>query len=93
MGDRQISANISDETRKLIDKYAKTHGIKKGYLIEVALLHHLQALRELPTDVMIPPRLIVSEESLRNIASVLERPAAPTPAMKKLMRGGRAKGG
>ena len=93
MTDRQISASISEETAKLIDDYAEVHGVKKGYLIEAALLHHMQALRELPADVIIPPRIVVTEESMRQIADLLERPSARTPAMKKLMRDGRAKRG
>ncbi len=91
MADRQISATISEETGKLIDDYADAHGLKKGYLIETALLHHMQALRELPADVIIPPRVVVSEESMRKLADLLERPPAPTQPMNKLMRRGRAK--
>lgn len=83
MADRQISAYISEETRRLVDEYTEAHGLKKGFLVETALLHHLQALRELPADVIIPPRVVVSEESMRTIADLLERPPAPTPALKK----------
>lgn len=93
MADRQISATISEETAQLIDEYAEAHGIKKGFLIEQALLHHMQAFRELPADVIIPPRIIVTEQTMRMIADLLERPPAPTPAMKKLMRGSRARRG
>lgn len=93
MADRQISASISEETGKLVDDYADAHGLKKGYLIETALLHHLQALRELPADVIIAPRVVVTEESMRTIAALLERPPAPTPPMRKLMRSGRVKRG
>jgi uncharacterized protein (DUF1778 family) len=85
MADRQISATISEETARLLDEYAEAHGVKKGFLIEQALLHHMQALRELPADVIIPPRIVVTEESMRMIADLLERPPAPTPAMRKLM--------
>lgn len=93
MADRQVSASISEETAKLLDSYAEEHGVKKGYLIETALLHHMQALRELPADVIIPPRIVVTEESMRSIADLLEKPPAPTPAMKTLMHGGHAKRG
>ena len=54
MTDTQISAHISVETRELIERYTGAHGLKKGALVEQALLHHLQALRELPADVIIP---------------------------------------
>lgn len=87
MAGRQISAYISEETGKLVDEYTEAHGLKKGFLVETALLHHLQALRELPADVIIPPRIVVSEESMRTIIDLLERPQVTTPALKKLMRG------
>ena len=47
MADTQISAHISEETRDMVERYAGAHGMKKGALVEQALLHHLQALREL----------------------------------------------
>ena len=83
----QISAHISDETRKLLEAFVRTHGVKKAYLIETALLHHLQALRELPADVVIPPRLVVTRKSGDAIREVLTPPQEPTPAMKALMSG------
>ena len=44
----QISAYISKETKILVEQYVKSRGIKKAFLIESALLHHLQALKDLP---------------------------------------------
>lgn len=44
----QISAYISDETRALLERYVRRTGVKKRHVIEQALLHHLQALDELP---------------------------------------------
>ena len=85
----QISAHISQETKELLERYARAHGVKKGYLVERALLHHLQALRELPADVIIPPRIVVSRASGDLILDRIEKPPAPTPAMKRLMRGAR----
>ena len=51
----QISTIISGSTKEMVDRYTEAHGVKKGHLIEEALLHHLQALRELPADIIIPP--------------------------------------
>ena len=45
MADTQISAYVSDTTKELVERYVEAHGVKKGRLIEEALLHHLQALR------------------------------------------------
>ena len=53
MADTQISAHISQETKQLIERYADAHGVKRGALVEQALLHHLPALRELPADFII----------------------------------------
>ncbi len=55
MAETQISAHVSDTTKELVERYVEAHGVKKGHLIEEALLHHLLALRELPADVIIPP--------------------------------------
>jgi hypothetical protein len=85
--DTQISAQISDTTRKLMDKHVRRTGIKKGHLVEQALLHHLQALDELPAEYVVHPRIVVSrktgEEMLRQAGS-----AEPAAALRKLMRDG-----
>ena len=87
MSDTQISAFISDTTKELVERYAEAHGVKKGHLVEEALLHHLQALRELPADLIIPPRLIVSRDTFDRVAELVERPREPVQAMRDLMAG------
>jgi uncharacterized protein (DUF1778 family) len=87
MADTQISAYISEETRDQVERYAAAHGMKKGALVEQALLHHLQALRELPADLIIPPRLVLTEKSFKEVVKRLERPGKPTKAMRELMSG------
>lgn len=83
----QISALISETTRELMEKHVRQSGVKKGHLIEQALLHHLQALEQLPAEYIIHPRIVVSrkvgEEMLRHAES-----AEPTPAVRELMRDG-----
>jgi uncharacterized protein (DUF1778 family) len=91
MADTQISAYISDETKELVERYADTHGVKKGRLVEEALLHHLQALRELPADVIIPPRIVLSGESFERVGDLVKRPRTPTKALRDLMSGKSAK--
>ena len=86
MPEIQISAYISDKTKKLVEDYAEAHGVKKGFLIEEALLHHLQALRELPADVIIPPRLVVTEKTGKQLLARVRRPRRPTKAMRELFR-------
>jgi hypothetical protein len=82
----QISAYISKETKILVEQYVKSRGIKKAFLVESALLHHLQALKELPIDIVIPPRLVVSHESGNSILERLENPALPTEDMKAIFK-------
>jgi len=87
MAETQISAYISDTTREEVERYAEAHGLKKGSLVEQALLHHLQALRELPQDIVIPPQLRVSRRSFDQVTNLLRRPRKATKALAELMSG------
>jgi hypothetical protein len=89
MSEIQISAHISKETRDQVERYADAHGMKKGALVEQALLHHLQALRELPADVIIPPRLELSAASFERVAKLAAKPRKPSEAMRALFGGGK----
>lgn len=87
MKDTQISAQISESTRELMERHVRRAGVKKGHLIEQALLHHLQALEELPAEYIVHPRLVVS----RGTAAEMQRRAAsakPAAALRDLMRDG-----
>ncbi|MFZ1344058.1 hypothetical protein [Thiothrix eikelboomii] len=81
----QISAYISEETKGQMESYVKRKGVTKAFLIENALQHFLQALRELPEDLIVPARLVVSEASLERIAERLNQDEDPTPALRALM--------
>lgn len=59
----QISAYISEETKKWVEEYVATYGVKKGFFIETAILHHLQALQEIPGDLIVSPKILVSQQS------------------------------
>src|SRR6266496_3192652 len=80
----QISAIISETTRDLLEKHVRATGVKKGYLVEQALLHHMHALAELPAEFIIHPRIVVSRKTFAAIAKEVEF-AEPTPALRKLM--------
>ncbi len=92
MAETQISAFISEATKELVERYVEAHGVKKGYLIEEALLHHLQALRELPADIVVPPRLTVTSESIDDVTRIVEKPRKSAKALRDLMAGKRVKG-
>ena len=84
----QISAEISQGTKQLLERYSRAHGVKKQFLIESAVLHHIQALEELPANAIIPPRLVVSAASGRKIAKLVGKRQKPTRKLVELMRGG-----
>ena len=83
----QISALVSTSTKELLDRHVRATGMKKGYLVEQALRHHLQALQSLPADVVIHPTLVVTRKSG---AAILKQARAgkPTRALRELMRDG-----
>lgn len=84
MKDTQISAVISQATKDLLDQHVRATGVKKGHLLEMALLHHLQALQQLPADILVHPRIVVSLRSAKEIQRRMDA-AAPTGALSDLM--------
>ena len=87
MAETQISAYISEATKQQVERYSEAHGVKKGYLVEEALLHHLQALRELPADIVIPPRLTTTARSFATVIKLTKKPRKPTKALRDLLAG------
>ena len=83
----QISAPISNETKELLEQHVKATGVKKGHLIESALRYHLRALHELPADVLVPPRLVLTHRSFAQVVERLHSPGKPTKALRELMSG------
>lgn len=83
----QISAPISEETKKLLEQHVKATGVKKGHLIESALRYHLRALHGFPADVLVPPRLVLTRRSFEKVVDRLRAPAQPTQELRDLMRG------
>jgi hypothetical protein len=83
----QISALISETTRELMERHVRRTGVKKGHLVEQALLHHLQALDELPAEFVIHPRIVVSRKTGEKMLRQA-RTARPTAALRELMRDG-----
>jgi hypothetical protein len=81
----QISAVVSETTRELLERQVRATGVKKGYLVEQALRHHLQALQELPADVIIHPKLVLTRKSGEQLLKEMDR-AKPTEALRDLLR-------
>jgi hypothetical protein len=82
----QISAVIAATTRDLLERHVRATGTKKGRLIENALRHHLLALQELPADVIVHPRIVVTRASGKRILERIKM-AEPTRALRDLMAG------
>ena len=82
----QVSAYISEETKAQVEAYVKSHGVKKAHLIEEALQHHLQALREIPEDLIIPSRLVLTNEAMAKVVERIAGEDQPTEALKSLFR-------
>jgi hypothetical protein len=79
----QISARVSEATKAWLEQESRATGVKKEFLVEEALLHHLQALHELPADAIVHPRIVVSAETAEVLLGQTEK---PTPALQKLMK-------
>ena len=83
----QISALVSQSTKDLLERQSRATGVKKGYLIEQALRHHLLSLEQIPLELVVHPKIVVSAKSgramLRQVSS-----ARTTKALRKLMRDG-----
>jgi hypothetical protein len=86
MAETQISAYISDDLKAALETYVRQRGVKKAYVIEEALSRHLQALREIPEDVIIPVRLTLSENSMQAVVERLSANEEPSPDLKALFR-------
>jgi hypothetical protein len=83
----RISAVVSQSTRDLLERHVRATGVKKGHLVEQALRHHLQALNELPADVIIHPKIVVTRRSGAAILTKM-RTGKATKALHDLMRDG-----
>ena len=81
----QISALVSAATRELLERHVRASGVKKGHLVEQALQHYLVALDQLPADVIVHPRLVVTRKSGEAILKPT-RTGNPTKALRELMR-------
>lgn len=83
----QISAAVSASTKERLDRFVEQHGLNQNYVVEQALLYFMAARRELPDEAPIPTGLVIDDEAFDRIVAQLERPAAPTAALRELMRG------
>ena len=84
----QISAIVSATTKDLLERHVRATGVKKGYLVEEALRHHLQALHELPADAILRPRIVISRRSGEEVVQRMSSRRRPTRELRKLLADG-----
>lgn len=82
----QISATVSAATKDRLDHFTESHGLKKNYVVEQALLYFMEARQQLPSDAFIPVRLVLDAPAFDRIVDLLECPPGPTAALRELMR-------
>lgn len=82
----QISATISEATKERLDRFTESHGLKKNYVVEQALLYFMEARRELPDEALVPARLVIEDKAFDRIVELLTSPPAPSRALRELMR-------
>jgi uncharacterized protein (DUF1778 family) len=83
----QISATVSAATKDKLDRFTESHGLKKNFVVEQALLYFMEARRELPDEALIPARFVLDDKSFDRVVTLLETAATPTAALRELMRG------
>jgi uncharacterized protein (DUF1778 family) len=85
----QISATVSAATKEKFDRFTESHGLKKNFVIEQALLYFMEARRDLPDEAFIPTRIVLDDEAFDRLAERLDAAPEPTDALRELMRGQR----
>jgi len=78
----QVSAYISNETKMIFENFSAKTGQKKGFILEQALLHYINANQELPADIIIPPSITISKKVFDE---VIMADKEPTQALKDLL--------
>ena len=81
-----ISATISATTKERLDRFTESHGLKKNFVVEQALLFFMEARRELPDEALVPARIVLEEEGFDRVLAMLAEPPAPTEGLRELMR-------
>jgi uncharacterized protein (DUF1778 family) len=83
----QISATISAATKEKLDRFSESHGLKKNFVVEQALLFFMEARKQLPDEALVPARLVLDDAAFDRVAELLAKAPAPTAALRELMRG------
>lgn len=79
---KQISAYISDESKLLLENFSKHSGLKKGFIIEQAIVQYINTQQNLPNDIIVPPSVRVSKKVFDEI---IMSDNEPSNSLKKLL--------
>ena len=82
----QISAQVSDSAKQLLDEFSALSGIKKNRIVEDALWFYVRARQELPESAIVPARMVLTERGAAAVERSLARPPQATPALARLMQ-------
>ena len=82
----QISAQVSDSAKHLLDEFSALSGIKKNRIVEDALWFYLRARQELPESAVVPARMVLTSSAAGVVERRLAQPPQATPALVRLMR-------
>jgi uncharacterized protein (DUF1778 family) len=83
----QISATVSATTKEKLDRFSESHGLKKNFVVEQALLYFMEARRDLPDEALIPARLVIEDREFDRLIEQIEKPPDSTHALRELMNG------
>ena len=83
----QISATISAATKQRLDRFTESHGLRKNFVVEQALLFFMEARTELPDEALIPARVVLENAAFDELVRTIESPEAPTDALRALVHG------
>lgn len=83
----QISATVSAATKERLDRFTESHGLKKNYVVEQALLYFMEARQDLPDEALVPVRLVLDASAFDRVLDLLECSPAPTAGLREIMRG------
>ena len=79
----QISAYIEDDIKQKMEAYSSVNGLKKGFLIQNALDYYLNALQEIPSNMMVPSHISVSNETFDTLLNTNKQ---ANSKLKKLLK-------
>ncbi len=81
----QISSTISPATKKKLDHFTESRGLRKSFVVEQALLYFIESRRELPNEAFIPTRIVLDDSTFDRVTELIEKPPRPTVALRELI--------